>query len=52
MAEAEKVLIMIVLVGPNTVSRMAEFGLDTIVADLEMFSPALFHLFHQLGDTS
>ena len=37
---------------PNTVSRMAEFGLDTIVADLEMYSPALFHLFRQLGDTS
>ena len=37
---------------PNTVSRMANFGLDTIVADLEMYSPALLHLFRQLGDTS
>ena len=38
--------------GPNTVSTMANFGLDTIVADLETYSPALLHLFRQLGDTS
>lgn len=38
--------------GPNTVSRMAEFGLDTLVTDLEMYSPVLLQLFRQLGDTS
>ena len=54
MAEAEKVLYMATesAGGPNTVSRMANFGLDTIVADLETYSPALLHLFRQLGDTS
>ena len=54
MAEAEKVLYMATESAscPNTVSRMANFGLDTIVADLETYSPARLHLFHQLGDTS
>lgn len=53
-SEAERVLSMATdsSGGPNTVSRMAEFGLDTIVADLEMYSPVLLQLFRQLGDTS
>ena len=52
--EAEKVLFMATdsSGGPNTVSRMAEFGLDTLVTDLEMYSPVLLQLFRQLGDTS
>ena len=52
--EAEKMLFMATdsSGGPNTISRMAEFGLDTIVSDLETHSPALLHLFRQLGDTS
>ena len=52
--EAENVLSMATdsSSGPNTVSRMTEFGLDTIVADLEKYAPALLHLFRQLGDTS
>ena len=52
--ESEKVLAVAVSSssGPNTLSRLSEFSLDSIVADLDTNSPILFQLFHKVGDTA